>query len=299
MITHLTKEEYDAAQQGQKQLREFMMKGETATKMSLLSVHQQNKHNVIKSAENQKWRSTHPVNRYHKINNNVFRCALDNLYLKPPLSFSEATQDHAGCCKRTSSERLVGHHSIKFLLAQTLKEIPSITVRTEIKRRRDEESVNEEEAYTIADLQFTVTTSFTKHSFARDIIGIKDEGQTILEFGLYLDILQDFTSRSHPQRGMMDPRGSAKEVERKKTMNTGRTLSLSFDEIKRRIAALHNNEDRKKLYLSTNRRTREQVHSGEKLKIINATKEPNSNSTPSLSSPKFQFLCETYIVHSQ
>ncbi|KAK2962076.1 putative Tyrosine-protein kinase [Blattamonas nauphoetae] len=84
MITHLTKEEYDAARQGQKQLRELMTKEETAAKLSLLSVHQQNKHNVIKSAENQKWRSTLPVDRYHKINNNVFRCALDNLFLKPP-----------------------------------------------------------------------------------------------------------------------------------------------------------------------------------------------------------------------
>ncbi|KAK2942978.1 hypothetical protein BLNAU_22093 [Blattamonas nauphoetae] len=92
MITHLTKEEYDAARQGQKQLRELMTKEETAAKLSLLSVHQQNKHNVIKSAENQKWRSTLPVDRYHKINNNVFRCALDNLFLKPPLSFSEATR---------------------------------------------------------------------------------------------------------------------------------------------------------------------------------------------------------------
>ncbi|KAK2942988.1 hypothetical protein BLNAU_22103 [Blattamonas nauphoetae] len=241
MITHLTKEEYDAARQGQKQLRELMTKEETAAKLSLLSVHQQNKHNVIKSAENQKWRSTLPVDRYHKINNNVFRCALDNLFLKPPLSFSEATrfnmdsnphthaptqlrcpacqcemlEDHAGCCKRTSSERLARHHAIKFLLAQTLKEIPSITVRTETKMGRDDEDANEE-ANTIADLQLRVTTGYTKHRFVRDILGIKDDGQRILEFGLDLVIPQDFTSRSHTQRGMMDPKGRVKEAERKK-----------------------------------------------------------------------------------
>ncbi|KAK2940524.1 putative Reverse transcriptase (RNA-dependent DNA polymerase) [Blattamonas nauphoetae] len=177
MITHLTKEEYDAARQGQKQLRELMTKEETAAKLSLLSVHQQNKHNVIKSAENQKWRSTLPVDRYHKINNNVFRCALDNLFLKPPSPSRrppvstwtpthththppnlrcpacqcEMLEDHAGCCKRTSSERLARHHAIKFLLAQTLKEIPSITVRTETKMGRDDEDANEE-ANTIADL---------------------------------------------------------------------------------------------------------------------------------------------------
>ncbi|KAK2951751.1 hypothetical protein BLNAU_13363 [Blattamonas nauphoetae] len=241
MITHLTKEEYDAARQGQKQLRELMTKEETAAKLSLLSVHQQNKHNVIKSAENQKWRSTLPADRYHKINNNVFRCALDNLFLKPPLSFSEATrfnmdsnphthaptqlrcpacqcemlEDHAGCCKRTSSERLARHHAIKFLLAQTLKEIPSITVRTETKMGRDDEDANEE-ANTIADLQLRVTTGYTKHRFVRDILGIKDDGQRILEFGLDLVIPQDFTSRSHTQRGMMDPKGRVKEAERKK-----------------------------------------------------------------------------------
>ncbi|KAK2942979.1 hypothetical protein BLNAU_22094 [Blattamonas nauphoetae] len=124
-------------------------------------------------------------------------------------------EDHAGCCKRTSSERLARHHAIKFLLAQTLKEIPSITVRTETKMGRDDEDANEE-ANTIADLQLRVTTGYTKHRFVRDILGIKDDGQRILEFGLDLVIPQDFTSRSHTQRGMMDPKGRVKEAERKK-----------------------------------------------------------------------------------
>ncbi|KAK2951754.1 hypothetical protein BLNAU_13366 [Blattamonas nauphoetae] len=123
-------------------------------------------------------------------------------------------EDHAGC-KRTSSERLARHHAIKFLLAQTLKEIPSITVRTETKMGRDDEDANEE-ANTIADLQLRVTTGYTKHRFVRDILGIKDDGQRILEFGLDLVIPQDFTSRSHTQRGMMDPKGRVKEAERKK-----------------------------------------------------------------------------------
>ncbi|KAK2951415.1 hypothetical protein BLNAU_13572 [Blattamonas nauphoetae] len=224
MITHLTKEEYDAARQGQKQLRELMTKEETAAKLSLLSVHQQNKHNVIKSAENQKWRSTLPVDRYHKINNNVFRPPVSTwtpththapTQLRCPACQCEMLEDHAGCCKRTSSERLARHHAIKFLLAQTLKEIPSITVRTETKMGRDDEDANEE-ANTIADLQLRVTTGYTKHRFVRDILGIKDDGQRILEFGLDLVIPQDFTSRSHTQRGMMDPKGRVKEAERKK-----------------------------------------------------------------------------------
>ncbi|KAK2942993.1 putative Reverse transcriptase (RNA-dependent DNA polymerase) [Blattamonas nauphoetae] len=200
MITHLTKEEYDAARQGQKQLRELMTKEETAAKLSLLSVHQQNKHNVIKSAENQKWRSTLPVDRYHKINNNVFSV---KCWKTTPAAASEP------------AVRLARHHAIKFLLAQTLKEIPSITVRTETKMGRDDEDANEE-ANTIADLQLRVTTGYTKHRFVRDILGIKDDGQRILEFGLDLVIPQDFTSRSHTQRGMMDPKGRVKEAERKK-----------------------------------------------------------------------------------
>ncbi|KAK2942810.1 hypothetical protein BLNAU_22289 [Blattamonas nauphoetae] len=80
---------------------------------------------------------------------------------------------------------------------------------------RDDEDANEE-ANTIADLQLRVTTGYTKHRFVRDILGIKDDGQRILEFGLDLVIPQDFTSRSHTQRGMMDPKGRVKEAERKK-----------------------------------------------------------------------------------
>ncbi|KAK2939915.1 hypothetical protein BLNAU_25179 [Blattamonas nauphoetae] len=211
MITHLTKEEYDAARQGQKQLRELMTKEETAAKLSLLSVHQQNKHNVIKSAENQKWRSTLPVDRYHKINNNVFRCALDNLFLKnlpSPLLGGHLFQ-HGLQPTHTRT------HPTPLSCMPTLKEILSITVRTETKMGRDDEDANEE-ANTIADLQLRVTTGYTKHRFVRDILGIKDEGQRILEFGLDLVIPQDFTSRSHTQRGMMDPKGRVKEAERKK-----------------------------------------------------------------------------------
>ncbi|KAK2940754.1 hypothetical protein BLNAU_24340 [Blattamonas nauphoetae] len=228
MITHLTKEEYDAARQGQKQLRELMTKEETAAKLSLLSVHQQNKHNVIKSAENQKWRSTLPVRAGQSLSetslsfSEATRFNMDSnphthapTQLRCPACQCEMLEDHAGCCKRTSSERLARHHAIKFLLAQTLKEIPSITVRTETKMGRDDEDANEE-ANTIADLQLRVTTGYTKHRFVRDILGIKDDGQRILEFGLDLVIPQDFTSRSHTQRGMMDPKGRVKEAERKK-----------------------------------------------------------------------------------
>ncbi|KAK2942809.1 hypothetical protein BLNAU_22288 [Blattamonas nauphoetae] len=73
-------------------------------------------------------------------------------------------------------------------------------------------------------------------------------------------------------------------------MNAGRTQSLSFDEVKQRITALHNDEDRKALYLSVNRRTREQVRSGEKLEIRNATNGLNSNSTPSLDGLTAEFV---------
>ncbi|KAK2940748.1 putative Reverse transcriptase (RNA-dependent DNA polymerase) [Blattamonas nauphoetae] len=78
-----------------------------------------------------------------------------------------------------------------------------------------------------------------------------------------------------------------KEIE---DMNAGRTQSLSFDEVKQRITALHNDEDRKALYLSVNRRTREQVRSGEKLEIRNATNGLNSNSTPSLDGLTAEFV---------
>ncbi|KAK2956206.1 hypothetical protein BLNAU_8770 [Blattamonas nauphoetae] len=87
---------------------------------------------------------------------------------------------------RTSSERPARHHAIKFLLAQTLKEILSITVRTETKMGRDEEDANKEETNATADLQLRITTGYTKHRFVRDILG------------------------------MMDPKGRVKEAERKK-----------------------------------------------------------------------------------
>ncbi|KAK2941791.1 hypothetical protein BLNAU_23296 [Blattamonas nauphoetae] len=235
MITHLTKEEYDAARQGQKQLRELMTKEETAAKLSLLSVHQQNKHNVIKSAENQKWRSTLPVRAGQSLSetslsfSEATRFNMDSnphthapTQLRCPACQCEMLEDHAGCCKRTSSERLARHHAIKFLLAQTLKEIPSITVRTETKMGRDDEDANEE-ANTIADLQLRVTTGYTKHRFVRDILGIKDDGQRILEFGLDLVIPQDFTSRSHTERDDGPERQSqgSREEEGKEVQQSG------------------------------------------------------------------------------